>query len=86
MTRTSLRPPLPPPLSHEGIFFVSGSNRLSDSIVAAIAATLHTLLPPGNCRAKSDGSIERPMDGSQRRLGSLWRHTALQEGIERSSL
>ncbi len=45
----TLRPPLPPPLSHTGIHFELGSlpqtTRLSDEVVAAIAVALFELLP-----------------------------------------
>ena len=51
----TLRPPLPPPLSHNGILFLSpleqlnnssAKEKLPDQVVAAIAAALVSQLPP----------------------------------------
>ena len=47
----TLRPPLPPPLSHEGIEFVAGSptgSRLSHRDIVALAYAVNELLPPGD--------------------------------------
>lgn len=83
-----LRPPLPPPLSHDGIVFTldtsTPGSALSEQTVAAIAASLHALLPGGDFTVDASGLI------ITRHIGalpvSLWHQAGLLEGIERSSL
>jgi hypothetical protein len=82
MSTLELRPPLPPPLSHDGITFVKGisddSRPLSAETVSAIAAAINVLLPQGDFVATSDGRLQllEPQ-------ASPWLTTARIEAIER---
>jgi hypothetical protein len=85
---TTLRPPLPPPLSHEEIFFVAAPPAaevpalLSPDVVAAIGAALTALLPPGDITVGSNGYAS----GIARRVPSTWETKALHESIEQRLL
>ena len=82
---STLRPPLPPPLSHEGIVFITGTQparenqALAPDTVAAIGAALLALLPPGDITAIGDGRAA----GTHQRIRSSWECNSLQEGIGR---
>jgi hypothetical protein len=58
---STLRPPLPPPLSHEGIAFVAApsqtSGELSAAEIAAIASALSSALPPGDFHLTEGGTL-----------------------------
>lgn len=57
---SSLRPPLPPPLSHEGISFVSGSAAAGDvspEVASLIANALSAALPAGDFVVASNGAF-----------------------------
>jgi hypothetical protein len=81
---SELRPPLPPPLSHEGIRFVRGTNRpgeVSQEVLSLIAATLHKALPPGDFSVDGSGNLTF----SCNETSSLWRSAGRLEAIERST-
>jgi hypothetical protein len=71
----TLRPPLPPPLSHTGIHFELGSlpenTRLPGEVIAAIAVALCEQLP------------ETPQSASRSEFTSLWRDAGRSEGTNR---
>jgi hypothetical protein len=86
-----LRPPLPEPLTHEGIPFVLDvSNRggePSAETLAAIAASLTVMLPEGDLYVDAQGQLHsRTAAGAIRTSVSLWYQSGLLSGIERSSL
>jgi hypothetical protein len=82
MKKISLRPPLPPPLRHEGITFVQPSKEHTDTltseIVAAIAVGLSSVVPPGDFVITSDGRLVAPT-GSP----SAWLIEARLTGVDR---
>ncbi len=81
---SNLRPPLPPPLSHEGIIFVPGavrSGELSHETLSLIASALGNALPPGDFTVDASGTLRFTTTESP----SLWRSTGRVEAIERSS-
>jgi hypothetical protein len=92
MSESKLLPPLPPPLTHDGIRFILGQSsssrsELSPEILAAIGAALELVLPIGDLTVDSSGAIIQ----SQSRLNSqqthsLWRQAGLLAGIDRSPL
>ena len=83
-----LRPPLPPPLSHDGILFTldlgSLNAALSEETLVAIASSLQTLLPPGDFTVDAAGALLFRTTNTP--AVSLWRQAGLLEGIDRSSL
>lgn len=95
MSSAIIRPPLPPPLSHEGIRFVldrnvagcSSDRALPEEIIAIIAASLHELLPPGDLVVNERGQVapSKPNNITQRPV-SLWHQAGLLAGIDRSPL
>lgn len=90
MTTPTLRPPLPAPLSHEGIAFVFdrtiNSGTLSAEIISAIAAALHETLPPGDIFVDANGAVHIRGTAPHAHTVSLWYQAGLLAGIERSSL
>jgi len=57
---SSLRPPLPPPLSHEGISFAPGrsdSGRVSDEVASLIANAISAALPQGDFVVTKKGML-----------------------------
>jgi hypothetical protein len=91
MTACTLRPPLPAPLTHDGIRFVldrvSAQGTLSPQTLVAIAASLTLLLPDGDFHVDAQGQIQtRTAAGSHGQPVSLWYQAGLLAGIERSSL
>jgi len=82
MKKISLRPPLPPPLSHDGITFVEPSkahaDALSSGVVAAIATGLSLVLPQGDFVVTSDGRLVSPTAEP-----SAWLVDARLTGIDR---
>lgn len=58
---STLRPPLPPPLTHEGISFVVDTSRnsgeLSSEEISAVASALSSALPPGDFHLTEDGAL-----------------------------
>jgi hypothetical protein len=81
---SELRSPLPPPLSHEGIRFLRGTNRsgeVSQEVLSLIAATLHKALPQGDFSVDSSGNLTF----SYHEASSLWRSAGRLEAIERST-
>ncbi len=83
MSTVELRPPLPPPLSHEGITFVKSPSRhataLSPNTVVAIATALNQLLPSGDFVVTGDGRLELIESG----VPSAWSVAARLEAVER---
>ncbi len=80
---SNLRPPLPPPLSHEGILFVPGavrSGEISHDTLALIASVLGNALPPGDFTVDATGTLHYTTTESP----SLWRAAGRLEAIERS--
>jgi hypothetical protein len=56
----SLRPPLPPPLSHEGISFALGrgdSGRVPDEVTLLIANAISAALPQGDFVVTKKGTL-----------------------------
>jgi hypothetical protein len=90
MTKLTPRPPLPSPLSHEGITFVldrSLAGELpSSEVIAAIAVALHEMLPTGDIVVDADGVVHIQGVPAQQHPVSLWYQAGLLAGIERSSL
>jgi len=84
MRNVKLRPPLPPPLSHEGIAFVStpahDPQRLSPQTLVAIALALGELLPSGDFVSTADGKLYQQDVAPQ----SPWVTAARLESVERS--
>lgn len=81
---SALRPPLPPPLSHEGIRFVMGTSQsgdLAQETLALIAATLHRALPQGDFTVDGSGNLTFTSNESP----SLWRAAGRLDAIERST-
>ena len=80
-----LRPPLPPPLSHDNIPFIPPLKRgttASAAEVTAIAAALSALLPPGDFVVRPDGkALFSPVP-----TPSTWTSTARLEGLQRELL
>jgi hypothetical protein len=80
---STLRPPLPPPLSHDGILFVSGAARsgeISHDTLSLIASALGNALPPGDFTVDANGALHF----TTAEPPSLWRAAARLEAIERS--
>jgi hypothetical protein len=75
VSSVKLRPPLPPPLSHDGIQFVRPLPRAPDHLtpqeVAAIALALHDALAPA----------DHPTPAT---VSHQWRVTAAMESVARS--
>jgi hypothetical protein len=90
MSESKLRPPLPPPLTHDGIRFILASPRsstsdLSPEIVAAIGAALELILPKGDLAVDSSGTIVQIQSRfNAGEIPSLWRQAGLLTGIDRS--
>ena len=91
MNTPSLRPPLPPSLSHTGIRFLfdrqAHPHSLTPETIAAIATALSAMLPAGDLLVDTDGIMRvmgTPRDADTR--PSLWYQVGLVAGIERSSL
>jgi hypothetical protein len=87
----NLRPPLPAPLSHEGIPFVldlsSAAAEPSAETLAAIAASLTLMLPEGDLYLDAHGQLHsQGSAATSSRPASLWFQAGLLSGIERSSL
>jgi hypothetical protein len=81
---STLRPPLPPTLSHDGIRFVLGaphSGELSQELLSFVASTLCRGLPPGDFTVDADGNLLF----SSSELPSLWRSSGRLEAIDRST-
>ena len=83
MTSIKLRPPLPPPLSHDEIPFVSAAAKdpstISNATIAAIAAAINELLPQGDLIASADGTLRI----SETQGHSAWLTAARFESVER---
>ena len=83
MSTVELRPPLPPPLSHEGITFVKSPPRhvaaLSPNTVVAIATALNQHLPSGDFVVTGDGRLEIIESG----VPAAWCVAARLEAVER---
>ncbi len=81
---TTLRPPLPPPLSHNGITFVPGdlnSGGVSQEALSDIACALSAALPPGDFEVSPAGLLMfADHDGS-----SQWRVAGRIESIQRGT-
>lgn len=79
-----LAPPLPPPLSHEGITFVTGEappkRALNERTIAAIAAALQQLLPPGDFITCHDGTLMGCGGETPTPWGLAARNEALRKG------
>lgn len=80
---STLRPPLPPPLTHDGITFIRGdaSGEISPEVLNVIASALSAALPPGDFEVSASGHLtfvhgEPP---------SLWRSACRLAGIDRST-
>lgn len=92
MSTPALRPPLPAPLSHDGIAFAldtgaAGSGRLSDQILVAIASSLQAILPAGDLTVDQNGAVvSLESAASSTWSASLWYQSGLLAGIERSRL
>lgn len=92
MSSIALRPPLPSPLSHDGIPFIldlegARTERLSDQLIVAIASCLQELLPEGDLTTDADGAlVQLHTNAPYRHVPTLWHQVGLLEGIERSSL
>lgn len=88
MALIELKPPLPPPLSHEGIQFIApiGVSELSPQLLAAIGTALQSLLPAGDFETAPDGRLSFSHNSHKAEPLSLWRQAGLLEGIERSTL
>jgi hypothetical protein len=92
MNDSLLRPPLPPPLTHDGIRFIldpasSSNSELSPEIVAAIGASLELTLPSGDLTVDSSGAIVQVLGRfNSQDIPSLWRQAGLLAGINRSPL
>lgn len=91
MSIPSLRTPLPPPLSHEGIRFVfdraSASDSLTPETIAAVATALNAVLPAGDLSVDARGNLRvLGATGGAEPRPSLWFQAGLLAGIERSSL
>lgn len=81
---SELRPPLPPPLSHDGIRFVLGTTRsgeVSQETLSLIASTLSNGLPPGDFTVDASGNLIF----TNNETPSLWRSSGRLEAIDRSS-
>lgn len=80
---STLRPPLPPPLTHEGITFVRGdaSGVLSPNILHSIATALSAALPQGDFEVSASGNLIF----SHGEPPSQWRSAGRLEGIDRST-
>jgi len=79
-----LRPPLPPPLSHDGIEFVLGrstSGHLPPEILVQIASAISAALPPGDFEVAPSGHLVFSQDGPS----SRWFTAARLESIDRSA-
>jgi hypothetical protein len=99
MSSSPLRPPLPPPRSHDGITFLPhpsltgeskaepAARRLPDTTVAAIAAALSELIGAGDFTVSTDGVLvfTEPLTTEAAR-GSAWSIAARLEAIERATL
>ncbi len=84
MSAVELRPPLPPPLSHDGITFVMPkilSASPPEAVISAIAAALASMLPPGDFAASADGRLVFHASGAE----SLWYQAGLLQAMERAS-
>ena len=92
MSESKLRPPLPPPLTHDGIRFILGhssssGSELSPEILAAIGAALELMLPTGDLTIDSSGAIVQTHSHlNSQGIPSLWRQAGLLAGIDRSPL
>lgn len=78
----NLRPPLPPPLSHEGITFVAGGapgSEIPDTVLAEIARALGAALPAGDFEVSPSGLLIYAESESP----SQWRATGRVESVER---
>ncbi len=93
MKTIALRPPLPAPLSHNGIqFFLderacgNTTNPLSERVIAAIASCLQTVLPPDkDLFVDTNGSISAaPASSRVSQSLSLWYYAGLLDGVERN--
>ena len=88
MISSSLRPPLPRPLSHDGIVFFLDQSAcklpLPDQVISAIAAALQEMLPGGDLRVDGSGElVPAEASGANRSAYSLWYHAGLLAGIDR---
>ena len=83
MSAVELRPPLPPPLSHDGIIFVmpkATGRGLGPEVLSAIAAAISAALPPGDFAVSPDGRLVYQASGAE----SLWYRSGLLEAMERA--
>jgi hypothetical protein len=90
MVSPAPRPPLPAPLSHDGVAFILDqsvdSGTLTPEVVAAIAVALHHTLPGGDLFVDAAGQLHIRGTAPAAHSMSLWYHAGLLAGIERSSL
>jgi len=81
---STIRPPLPPPLTHQGITFVLDSSRnggeISQARLAEIAYALSTALPPGEFSVTEGGSLLYAESGQLSPWGIAGRFEALRRG------
>lgn len=80
----TLRPPLPPPLSHDKITFVMGGtnpSEIPENVLAEIAQALSASLPFGDFEVSPSGLLVYAESESP----SLWRTTGRAESVRRGS-
>lgn len=82
MATVELRPPLPPGLPHQEVPFIVPiiAGCISPETLAAIAAALGEVLPPGDFCARGDGSLYFEQ------LSSAWMQCGRDEALDRSPL
>ena len=80
---STLRPPLPPPLTHDGITFIPGgaTGEISPNVLHSIAAALSAALPQGDFDVSTSGNLIF----SHGEPSSQWRSAGRLEGIDRST-
>ena len=80
---STLRPPLPPPLTHDGIAFIRGdaAGEISPTVLNSIASALSAALPQGDFEVSASGNLIFSLG----ELPSQWRNAGRLEGIDRST-
>jgi len=93
MSTIALRPPLPSPLSHDGVTFVLDDTTLSaaglaNHVLVAIASALQAVLPAGDLTVDVNGVIIQgsTLTPPPYQALSLWYQAGLLDGVARSSL
>lgn len=80
----TLRPPLPPPLTHDQISFVIATGEgsgISDEVVTEIARAISASLPAGDFEVTPSGHLAY----AQAESPSMWRSVGRIESVQRSS-